>query len=356
MSANSREKIQLSQLIESLAQLSVRADDSNHGKHFQRLTLNHRVLTRLQADIYNRELTKKDIGSGEFLMITRGAVFNWASLESSLNFYRWSRTATVQELASQSHRSASEYSILMSIMALRSIIEIAGNVSLMGKDLDALAEPGGDEIALMNWLNEFESIIDARISGVRVDYSVLTNSGLREAKKYSYKPSEFEVDQTSRDLLKGIDLLDKRVKGARAAYEFFSEFAHPNLASVWTHYDRTEMKMKVLDIHCYAVHHQRKHIGAMFLDTFGHLLSEGILITQECVEELRRLDVVFKSKSEILAKQAKRAIRQIIKRNPQAFDSREWCPCGSGNNILQCCGKLIKSSNFGRFAKVGSLN
>ena len=44
------------------------------------------------------------------------------------------------------------------------------------------------------------------------------------------------------------DVLDKWIKGARSAYEFFSKFAHPNFASVWTHYARTEMKIKVLDM------------------------------------------------------------------------------------------------------------
>jgi len=349
MAVNVENKISFAQIVQSLEKLAKRAANSNHGECFQRLTLNHRVLAELQAGIYKRGQSTQDVTDSELLMLKRGTVFNWSSLQSSIDFFRWSRASTVEELAGQAYQSASANSLVMAIAALRSILEVSGNAALLEKDFRELAEPKDENVARMDWLSEFESVIDGRIAGVRVDYSALTRNGLRGTKKFSYKPGEYEADHTAKDLLKGVDILDKRIKGARAAYEFFSEFAHPNLASVWTHYDRTEVKISVLDIHGYAVHHQRRHVGAAFLDTFGTVLNEGIEIAGECVDDLLRIDLVLKAEGEAMAKHAKRAIREIIKRDPAAFDSRELCPCNSGKNIQQCCGKLIKVSRFGRW-------
>lgn len=352
MAVNVENKFSLTQLLQSLENLAKRADNSNHGQHFQRLTLNHRVLAELQTGIYKRSQSTQDVTDSELLMLKRGMVFNWSSLQSSIDFFRWSRASIVEELARQAYQSASDNSLVVAIAALRSILEVSGNAALLEKDLRELAEPKDENVARMDWLSDFESVIDGRIAGVRVDYSALTRNGLRGTKNFSYKPGDFEADHTARDLLKGVDILDKRIKGARAAYEFFSEFAHPNLASVWTHYDRIEVKISVLDIHGYAVHHQRRHVGAAFLDTFGPVLNEGIEIAGECVDDLLRIDLVLKAEGEAMARHAKRSIREIIKRDPAAFDSRELCPCNSGNNIRQCCGRLIKVSRFGRWKAV----
>lgn len=356
MASYSDESISFSLIVENLEKLATQAKNPNHGQHFQRFTLNHRILVKLQADIYKRKASLQDVSDPELLMLKRGTVLRWSGLQSSIDFFRWSRASTVEELANQAHRSAKDNSLLLAITGLRSILEVAGNAALLERDLKELEEPKDENFALMNWLSAFESIIDGRIAGVRVDYSVLTKNGLRGTKNFSYKPGEFEADQTAKDLLKGVDVIDKRIKGARSAYEFFSEFAHPNFASVLTHYDHTEVKIKVLDIHGYAVHHQRRHVGADFLDTFGSLVAEGIEIAGECVDELMRIDLVLKTEGETMAKHVKKAIREIIKRDPAAFDSRELCPCNSGKNIQQCCGKLIKTSKFGRWTIAARLN
>ena len=92
-----------------------------------------------------------------------------------------------------------------------------------------------------------------------------------------------------------------------------------------------------------------RRLGKMFLEQFGSLVIEGIEIVGECVDDFQRIDHELKIEGEAMAKHAKKAIRTIIKHEPAIFDSREKCPCNSGINIQQCCGKLIKRSRFGRF-------
>lgn len=352
MASHYDDSISLSRIVESLEQLSKRARNSNHGHSFQRLTLNHRIFAKLQGEISERDLSIQDVTGPELFMLRRGMIFNWSSLQSSIDFFRWSRAVTVEELAIQAHQSAKDNALLVAIMALRSILEVSGNAALLERDLHDLTEPKDEKISRQEWLIEFESVIDGRIAGTRVNYSALIKNGLRGTNKLSYKPGEFEEDRTAKDLLKGVDVLDKRIKGARATYEFFSEFAHPNAASVLTHYDRQEMKIKVIDIHCYAAHHQRRHVGAVFLDTFGSIVNEGIEIVGECVDDFLRIDRVLKKEGDAMAKHAKKTIREMINHDPSAFDSRELCPCNSGKNIQQCCGKLIKASKFGRWIAI----
>lgn len=334
-------------IIDSLGNLADLASKGFHECEFQRLTLNHRILAKLQADINKRDPSLENVSDTELLMIKRGTVFGWSALQSSIDFFRWSRNCAVIELSSQAFLAAKENSLLMTLLALRSILEITGNVILLKKDLEQLADPKDEGNANSVWLNEVESLIDGRMAGMRVDYHTITTKGLRSSNKFSYKPSDWEADLTAKDLLKGIDALEKRVKGARAAYEFFSEFAHPNLASVWTNYDRQELKYKFMDVNCYVVHHTHKKVGSVFLETFGAALAEGIEIVSECFDELRCIDLYLKTKGENVARNARKSIRKIIKHDPLIFDRRELCPCNSGKNIQQCCGRLIGKSKFG---------
>ena len=356
MARNSEDRIDFSLIVENLEKLAIRAKNSNHGLNFERLTLNHRILSNLEINILSRDNFTENVSYSESLMYRRGTVFNLSSIMSSIDFFRWSRSSTSEELAVQGCSNAKEQSLILSIMALRSIIEISGNAALLERDLQEISEPKDENVARMDWLKAIQSLVDARLEGVRVDYSELTKNGLRGTRKFSYKPGYLEADKTAKDLLKGVDVLDKRIKGTRAAYEFFCEFSHPNLASVLTNYERTESKLKVIDIHGYAAHHQQRHVGTFFLDTFGCLLAEGIEIVGECVDELGRIDMALKSKGEAISIHAKQAIRRIIRIDPESFDSRELCPCNSGLNIQKCCGKMIKTSKFGTWTPVPRLH
>ncbi len=355
MARNSEDRIDFSLIVGNLERLASRAKNPNHGLNFERLTLNHRILANLQINIAGRDKFIENASSSEKLMHKRGTVFSWSSIKSSIDFFRWSRSSNADELATQAYINAKEKSLIMSIMALRSIIEISGNAALLEIDLQEISEPKDEKFARMDWFNAIQSLIDDRLEGVRVDYAVLKKHGLRGTRKFSYKPGDF-ADRTAKDLLNGVDVLDKRIKGVRAAYEFFCEFSHPNLASVLTNYERTESKIKVIDIHGYSAHHQQRHVGTVFLDTFGCLLAEGIEIVGECVDELGRIDIALKSKGEAISSHVKQAIRRIIRNDPESFNPRELCPCNSGLNIQKCCGKMIKTSKFAKWLPVPQLH
>jgi hypothetical protein len=157
MTSNFDASISFLEIVNSFEKLFKRAKNPNHGQHFERLALNHRILTKLQIDIYQRDLFVQDITSPELLMLKRGTVFNWSTLQSSIDFFRWSRASTVEELANQAYQSARDNSLLVAIMALRSILEISGNVALLEKDFHDLVKPADENIDLMDRLRKFSS-------------------------------------------------------------------------------------------------------------------------------------------------------------------------------------------------------
>lgn len=317
--------------------------------------MNHRAITKLQNDIFGRDADS--ITSLELLILKRSQIFKWAAARNSLDFIRWARCVAVCELADQALLAARGNSLLLAIMALRSILEISGNAALLEKDVNELGKPIDDSFATMEWLNEFEAIVDTRASGMKVNYHYLVSEGLREsAGKVSYKPGNGEADMTAKDLLKGVDVLNKKIKGARSAYDFFCEFAHPNLASTMMHYDHIDFLLSVMDVHGYSAIHTQRKVGDEFLAAFGLVVSEGIDIVTDCVGELYNIDLLLGAKGVDVAMYARKSIRDAIKHDPRSFDFREMCPCYSGKSIQKCCGRFIKISKFGNFMKSYSAN
>jgi len=347
--------ISSAQIIELLRALSLKALDIESEDKFIRFTLNNKLLTQMQGNLIRRDPSAGSATFAELLAIKRATVYGWAGLKTSLNFFRWTRKVAIIELTKQALLAAESNSILVTLSAMRLILEIIGNTCLLKRDFDKFAFPIDDISEKMIWLNGFDSLIDGRVAGVRSNYFKILTDGLRAAKKISYKPGDFESNLEAKDLLNGVDLLAESVKGARNAYEFFSEFAHPNLASAMTNYDQTSVRYSIDEIIFYSVHYQKDKMGDNFLENFGSVLIEGIEILSECIDEMVRLDVCLKGKADEAALVAKGVIREMVKKDPLAFDSMETCPCYSGKNIKNCCGKLIKPSKFGNwpFFRIG---
>jgi hypothetical protein len=331
--------------------LAIKPDDQ-----FVRLTLNNRLITEMQSNIYRRDPSMSSTPPAELFVMKRASVFGWAGLKASLNFFRWTRKTSMLELCKQASIAAESNSLLVTLCALRSILEITGNCCLLRRDLERFTDPIDNILEKMNWLNGVDGIIDSRIAGMRSNYSKILTNGLRSSKKISYKPGELEVNLEAKDLLNGVDLLAESVRGARAAYDFFSEFAHPNLASSLINYDQTSVRFNIDEIIFYSVQYEQNKFGDAFLENFGSVLIEGIEIISECIDEMVKIDEYLNRKADEVAIVAKRVIRDTIKKDPFAFDAHELCPCYSSKNIQYCCGKLINKSKFGNWPMVRANN
>lgn len=351
-----KNSILANELVNLLSNVASKALLLNPEDQFVRFTINHRLLTELQVKIHQREQSIDRVTQDELFVLKRASIFVWAGLKASLNFYRWTRKTSIIELSRQGFIAAKSNSLLVALSSMRSILEITGNASLLKRDLEKFEDPIDNLEEKTKWLNNFDGLIDSRISGVRSNYSKILSGGLRNAKKIAYKPGEFEANLEAKDLLNGVDLLAERVKGARAAYDFFSEFAHPNLASSLVSYDQTSVRYSINEIIFYSVQYQQNKLGDTFLDNFGLVLVEAIEIISECLDEMLKIDEFLMQRADEVALVAKRVIRDMVKRDPFAFDAHESCPCYSGKNIQNCCGRLINVSKFGHWPMLKKSN
>jgi hypothetical protein len=356
MNIKDQEPVSFANIVKALSDLEAQALKMRPKDVFERLAMNTSVFAKFQSKIFHSNQVGQDISDLDLLCLKRGTIYDWSSIKSNLEFFIWSRKSSIVDLTRQALASFKGNSLLLTCMALRAILESVGNACLLRRDLKQFPEPDIDLHKRMEWLNGIDDLIDVRLKGMRIDYSTILKKGLRLSKQYSYKPGVDEADWKANDLLTGVDVLTKTVKGARATYEFFSEFAHPNMASVYTNYDQTIMKVQFGSINCYSALHNQTKIGDIFIEDFGSILFEGIDIISESIKELQLADDYFHKKADEVATIAQKCIRDMVKKNPQLFDKRENCPCNSGKNIQYCCGRLINASKFSNWTKFPSLH
>lgn len=356
MNIKNQGPVSFANLIEALSDLEAQALKMRPKDVFERFAMNNSVFAKLESKVFRSEQIDQGTSDLDLLILKRGFIYGWSSIRSNLEFFVWSRKTSIVDLTRQAVVSIKGSSLLVTCMALRAILESIGNACLLRRDLQQYPEPESDALKRMHWLNGFDGLIDVRLKGMRIDYSAILKNGLRSSKKSSYKPGVDEADWEAKDLLTGVDVLTKTVKGARATYEFLSEFTHPNIASVYTNYDQAIMKAQFGSINCYSALHNKSKIGDVFMENFGPILFEGIDIISESIRELQLADDYFTKKADEVAIIAQKSIRDMVKKNPQLFDKRENCPCSSGKNIQYCCGRLINSSKFGNFTKFPSLH
>jgi hypothetical protein len=341
------------EIVASLKRLNLAAESPRPSHQFDRISLNHAVLTTLAGSLSRSDDDLSTLPFETRLLLTRGALASNSIVATNIRFLVWCRRCATAEHATQALSAFQGGSLITSATAIRSILELVGNTALLEKKIGLLSEGGEDENALIEWIHNVEDVVDESLLGVRIDYRTLADRGLRSNKKNAYKPLAHEKSLEAKDLLNGVDHLGKVVLGARNAYDFLSEFTHPNLISVWTHYDVITPNMSIGDLHMYSVRHQAGSVGEEFLKQFGPILIEAIDIAIDSINHLQKISVDLNERANMLDAKVRRVIRKAIKKNPQFFNRTESCPCHSGKVIRYCCGKLVNERKFGELSSLG---
>ena len=336
-----------------LEKLSCNATNANLPSTFQRHAINNRGLTKLASNYLESGGPPQSIPSAELLRLQRGAILTISAVPINVRFLVWCRQSAIKEHADQALLSFRNGSIVSAATSLRSILEQIGNAAMLEKKITEISAPTDDEKSVAEWIVAIEEVVDQSLFGMRVDYWKIIEYGLRTKKNIDYKPAAHEQNMGAKDLLNGIDRLGKKVVGSRNAYSFLCEFTHPNLASVWTHYDLLMPKMSISEMNIYTAQHQAGQPGAVFMGHFGAIFAEAVEIIAEGVSWFHGLSVSLNGQADDIGEKARWLIRRQIKRNTLAFDRSETCPCNSGKSIRGCCGRLVKDNKFGNLAALG---
>lgn len=266
-------------------------------------------------------------------------IFNWAQSYHQLNAFSFSKNIICLKLVDGIRFGMQCGNLLLSMTAMRSILEQVGQLHLLTLNLSSIAEPTNASESITAW-QSYSGEVTKRLYATRIDWTKLATADIRssKAKTFQYRKDEYRADMEAADLLKAIDRLDQRIPGARLAYDVLSEFVHPNYGTV---YAVTELVN--FDEDHYGIGWQKRQIGMGFphcMTTLNRqILVDTFLIFAEVFALLIPLHSQVSNISDRLLRCIQQTIRPILTSNPALFERNESCPCGSGRKLKKCCGQ-----------------
>ena len=226
--------------------------------------------------------------------------------------------------------------ILLAINTGRSLLEQIGSLSLAEKSISSFFNTIKPKNSDEDWLFDFEGEIRKWMHGTRINWEDYISKGLRKGSPESFDSEKGHFGVEAEGLMQGVDLLAKRVKGARKAYEFASEFVHPNhgiFAISLGNCTRSEQGGGlILWERLYSSSHSvagQKGLEPLITEYF-EICSEAIQISAKLFTALRAYNSTVKV-------QSRKSVKEILKAQPEAFSVEELCPCLSGKTLRNCC-------------------
>lgn len=258
--------------------------------------------------------------------------------------------STVKIMAIVSLLDASIYAIksenfLLLMMSLRGVMEHIGNFELTRKTLniDKIPEKFDEALEL---LVEIQENLAIAVGGTRVHWSKLSLNELPETltKKFvAYEPEEMGTNLSATQVLNGIDLLDKKVKGTRAVYEISCEFCHPNVGAMFAFCHSAQPFKDERYEFTWVEKELRLGSPAAFLRDCGRPISKSLEIFAACLDRLEDIQKEIEKAGDSLRTLTQRVVRHMITNGSDMIWSYSDCPCGSEKKVRFCCGS--KSDN-----------
>lgn len=260
-----------------------------------------------------------------------------------LDAFIHAKRAVIRDLGTSLQAALSGINIVAAITLIRPILEHAGAACIANNKICKLFENQTPTVSdKTDILIKVCEVVSKRGKGTRIDWQTYFDKSLREGRKKSYKRDEGSIDLTASDLMKNIDYLDKSVKGARKAYEFASEFAHPN---VGTHFIYTNTVSCITTGDGIRVWDRisTKQLPEYGIDIFQDRIVEMLEIVLDAMACTLDYLVELEKKQKTIRRWTKEIIREGIRNHPLIFNLNEPCPCLSGMKFGKCCGKKVKS-------------
>jgi hypothetical protein len=269
---------------------------------------------------------------------TRAVLYNQAAAARQLEAFLQVSRVTIFELCQTAIRTFEAHEMAAFYMTIRGLVERIANVAALADALQdfSRATPSPDKPNEPLLLAAGQ--IGKALYGTKFDWGKLRNADLRAAKKddVAYVRKELSMDVAARSVLTSIDKLDKRVRGARIAYEVLCEFLHPNVGDLYSatacatsHSDRLGTRHVTREL----------GLGPKDFSTSFDLVAIMSQVLSICCEVFRLLPSVLAEldansrKAEEMAKSFAHIVRNNYK---PLFRKDDLCPCLSGLTVRKC--------------------
>ncbi len=276
----------------------------------------------------------------------RIGVYNWAQAYRQLKTYNFAKEAICLRLLDGVAFGMNSKNLLIAAPCMRCIIEHAGQMHLLMLNLQEIFDQGENADPPTLWAR-YSGEITKRAYGTRIDWGKLTVADFKKdrAKSFEYKKSEYFADMEAADLLKGVDKLEQRVKGARLAYDVLCEFTHPNYGTIFAVTESAEAQK---DNH--GIFWQMRKLGMGFpgflTGIAKQILVDTFLVFSEVVGSLKGMVAESESMEKKVLEHIQAIMRQTLEIHPNLFERNAPCPCGSGIKVKKCC-RNVKIGDVG---------
>lgn len=274
--------------------------------------------------------------------LARAHIYNQARVGTMVRTQMQAAVRAVAQLLRGADVALQECNFQTALVCYRGCIEQVGHLAVVAKQLNSLTEPT-DFDKSCGFLVEAYELMAKRLYATRVSWIALAQGHnfdeLIKKDRVAYEEHPDRVNVEAGSCLKGVDILDKEIKGTRAIYNILCEFTHPNVGN--------------LIIATVQASPREDAQGLGWIDKALSSFAPPIVIQQmpQLMEwifkvvdlVLRDLQVrivpdVESSAAKIL-RTAQVFTKEMVKRNRNLIDPYAQCPCGSDKKLRFCCGK-----------------
>ncbi|MCM5570492.1 SEC-C domain-containing protein [Burkholderiaceae bacterium FT117] len=264
------------------------------------------------------------------------------SIATRLAAFRWTRKKAISEALDIIAVCIDRGALSAALLQSRASLEQAGGLLLFDKDIAGIPKPSSDNAARTQWLVAVNAALGSRAKGMRIDWEDVLAKGLRQGRSKSYKPAEGVQSLEARDLMKGIDALDREIKGTRKVYDFLSEFAHPNIGIFSLGIEDFAHETLKSGLRIYTRTYSAKGRGAYVTEQLASIFFETLEVVHAVSALAQQSDTRLGTLESDLTLQSRSAIRTILRLYPWTTKRTDPCPCFSGRIADACCGRRLR--------------
>ncbi|RTL37270.1 MAG: hypothetical protein EKK48_24520 [Candidatus Melainabacteria bacterium] len=245
-----------------------------------------------------------------------------------------------------------EGNFFVALICCRNIIEIVAHFNQALLEINSYPTPTNFEESV-KVEEQLTDQLAKRVFATMVDWQALAENPKELIRKndIKYRPeaNRLDRDASKMRIMTPIDKLDKKVPGARGAYEVLSEFAHPNVGIVFAFTTEATHRTDANGVKWIHKKMAMESPIGLFRD-LGAVFSELLLVVADCVtyfeqlcdKELNEQLAKVQRMCQILIRHHVRTIKVAKngrdKRLLQTLDGYSECPCVSGAKLKFCCG------------------
>ncbi len=270
----------------------------------------------------------------------RAAIYDMARSSAQLRAYQQVAAIALFEHAAAASSLIATGKIMLGFGCLRGFIERTAILAENVRRLTPLASSDTEFGAIL----AAGEVIARTLYSTRLNWHALSGNDLRAIKPadLDYQKQEDSADMGAKNILNGIDRLEKLVPGTRATYSVLCEFLHPNVGDLIS---STQTSRAFADSSGTRFISRQIGRGPSYLAgqfEIGTVISTANDISSDIAAKVPELLKELQVISDNVARATKKSQHKALRINRNIFSRSDLCPCLSGKTIAGCAPLAVK--------------